>query len=71
MSLIAIRPKKMCYRVVSTYHSTIEFVPKCYKTQDMCDKSYNSFFFAFIYILDQYKSQEMCGRVIFENPFMI
>ena len=59
----------MCYRVVSTYHSTIEFVPKCYKTQKMRDKSYNSFFC--IYILDQYKSQEMCDRVIFENPFMI
>ena len=43
----------MCYRVVSAYHSTTEFVPKCYKTQEMCDKSYNSFFLhLFIFLIN-------------------
>ena len=34
----------MCDKAVSTYPSTIKFVPGCYKTQEMCDKTDNSFF---------------------------
>ena len=61
----------MCDKPVNTYHSTIQFVLDCCKTQEMCDKAVNKyFFFAFAYILDWYKTQEMCGRVILEDPFM-
>ena len=29
----------MCDKAVDTYPSTIQFVPKCYKTQEMCYKA--------------------------------
>ena len=29
----------MCDKGVNTYHSTIEFVPDFYKTQEMCDRT--------------------------------
>ena len=60
----------MCDKSINT-HLSIQFVPECYKTQEMCDKAVNRCFFVFIYILDWYKTQEMCDRVISEDPFMI
>ena len=35
---------------VNSYHSTIQFVPDCYKTHEMCDKAINRCFLIFIYI---------------------
>ena len=35
---------------VSAYHFWIEFIPECYKTQEMCDEAINRCFVAFIYI---------------------
>ena len=64
----------MCDKDVSTHSSTTQFVPECYKTQEMCDKAFNKRFLAFIYIPDQYKAQEMCcifDRVISQDPFPI
>ena len=29
----------MCDKAVDTYPSTIQFVPECYKTQEMCYKA--------------------------------
>ena len=31
------KTQKRCDKAVNTYHSTIEFVPDRYKTQEMCD----------------------------------
>ena len=39
----------MCDKAVNTYHSTIKFVPECYKTQEMCDQAVKRCF-TFIYI---------------------
>ena len=43
---------KLCNKAIDNYTHALEFVPKCYKTQKMCDKAVNRF-------LDQYKTQEM------------
>ena len=32
----------MCDKAVNTHPSTIQFVPECYKTQEMFDKAVNS-----------------------------
>ena len=61
----------MCDKAINTYHSTIQFVPDCYKTQEMCDQTVNKCFLAFAYIPDQYKNQEMCDRAISEDAFML
>ena len=37
---------------VHTYHSAIQFVPECYKTQEMCDKAVNRCYFTLIYVPD-------------------
>ena len=58
----------MCDEAVNIYHSTIQFIPDCYKTREMCDKEVNKCFLAFVYIFDQYKTQEICDRAIYENP---
>ena len=59
----------MCDKVVYTYPCTIKFVPKCYKTQEMCDKAVKSFF-VFDYIPDRYKPQEMRDRFVSEVLFL-
>ena len=50
----------MCDKAVNTHSSTTQFVPECYKTQEICYKANNKFFVAFFYILDQYKTQKIC-----------
>ena len=42
----------MCDRAVNTYDSTIKFVPGCYISQEMCDKTVNSFCSSFINFLN-------------------
>ena len=43
----------MCDKAVNTHPTTIQFVPKCCKTQEMCDKAVNRCFFVFDSICDQ------------------
>ena len=61
----------MCYKAVNTYHSTIQFVPDCFKTQEMSDKAVNKCFLAFIFIPDRDKTQEMCDRAVSKDRFML
>ena len=35
---------KMCDEAIDDYSPTIQFVPECYKTQEMCNKAINIFF---------------------------
>ena len=44
--------QKFCDKAVNTDHSTIQFVPNCYKTQEISDKAVNKCFLASIYIPD-------------------
>ena len=39
----------MYEKSVNTYHSTIQFVLDCYKTQEMCGKDVNKCFLAFTF----------------------
>ena len=57
-------------KTVSTYPSTIKFVPECFKTQEMCNKAVNRCFFVFNSIPDQQKTQKICDRVVSEDPFL-
>ena len=54
-------------KATNTHPPTIKFVPKCYKTQEMCDKAVNGRFFCF----DWYKTQQMGDKVVSEHPFLI
>ena len=47
----------------------MKFVPECFMTQDMCDKTINRCFFVFDSVPDLYKKQEMCDRVVSLDPF--
>ena len=49
--LNATRHKKMCDKAVSTYPSTIKFVPECFMTQEMCNKAVNRYFLYLILFL--------------------
>ena len=42
----------MCDKVVDTYPSTINFVPECYKTKEMCHRAVHRGFFVFDVIPD-------------------
>ena len=61
----------MYERAVHTHYSTIQFVPECYKIQEMCDKGFNKSFLGSTYIPDRYKTQGMCDSIISEDPFSI
>ena len=61
----------MCDKVVNTHFSTIQFVPECYKTQEICHKAFSKGFHSFFYIPERYKTQEMCDRIIPEDSFSI
>ena len=67
----SIRLRKICDKAVNTHPSTIQFVPECYKIQEMCDESAFFFFFVFDSISDQYKTQKMCNRVVSEDLLLI
>ena len=41
----------MCNRAVNTYPSTVNFVPQCFMTQEMCDKEVNRYFLYLILLL--------------------
>ena len=42
----------MCDKAVSTYSSTMKFVPECIMTKEMCSKAVSRCFFLFDYIPD-------------------
>ena len=41
----------------------LTFVPDCYITQKMCDKTVNTHFFTIQFVPECYQTQEMCDRV--------
>ena len=42
----------MCNQVFDDHVHALEFIPECYKIQEMCDKAVNEFSFVFDSILD-------------------
>ena len=60
----------MCDKAVDTHSYAIEFVPECYKTQNVYDKALNEYFIAFCYTLERYKAQEMCYKMFLMYIFI-
>ena len=58
----------MCNESINIHPSTIQFVPECYKTQEMCHKALKNIFRIWFY---ECNAQEMCEKVISENPVLI
>ena len=54
----------MCDKAVNTYNSTIQFVPDCYRTQEMCDRALFEDLFTLLPCPDRYKTQKMCDEAI-------
>ena len=61
----------MCDKAVDSHLPTIQFVPECYKSQEMCYKAASRCFFVFDSISDQHKTQEICDRVCSLYAFSI
>ena len=46
----------MCDKAFKVYTSEIQFVSKCYKSQEKCDKAFDTCPFVFDSIHDRYKT---------------
>ena len=60
----------MCNKSGDTYPPVIQFVPQCYKTQEMCDKFVSEDSFMPKYYLDGYKTQEMGDKSVDVDAFL-
>ena len=54
----------MCNKAVDDYPNSLDFLPECYKTQNVCDKAVDSPPSAIQFIPEYYKAQEMCHNVV-------
>ena len=59
------------YKAVDTHTSIKQFVPECYKTQEICYKEVHRCFFIFDSIPGRYKTQEICDIVVSLYLFLI
>ena len=50
--------QKMCDKGITTYLSTIQFVPDRFKNHEMRDKAIDKILFAFFSVPDQYTIQK-------------
>ena len=57
-------PDWMCNKAVYYYPHALEFVPECYKTQNICDKAVPTPPPTIKYVSECYKTQEMCYKTV-------
>ena len=57
----------MCNQAVDNYVDALEYVPECFKTQEMCDKVVDTCPFVFDSIPDRYKTHKLFS----EDSFML
>ena len=57
----------MCDKAVNTYHSTIQFVPDCYNTQEMCDEAVSRWFFLHLFIFMMDIKLKKCVTMFFQK----
>ena len=62
--------KKRWDKAVNTYDFTIQFVPDCYKAQEMCDKAAIRYFLHLFLFLINIKYKK-CVIVFLKGPFLI
>ena len=63
----------ICQKAADIRSSVIQFVPKCFKSQEMCDKDFDacSFVFVFDSVPDRYKTQERWDKTFSEDSFTL
>ena len=61
--------QEICAVNIST--SIMQFVPECYKTQEMCKKNVDFCPFVTGSVADCYKTQEICDKIASEDHFML
>ena len=55
----------MCNKAVDNYPHALEFVPECYKTQEMCyNKTVDTYPFTIKFIPECFMTQEMCDKAV-------
>ena len=54
----------MLGEAANTSPSAMQFVPKCYKTQEMCDRAVSEDPFHLKYGFDRHKTQGMCDITV-------
>ena len=76
MSSVIINPEvcdlcqtqEICNKVIGKDSIMFKFVSNHFKTQEMRERAFKLFFYAFSYILDQYKTQQIRESVILKDP---
>ena len=60
----------MCNKAVENYAQSFEFVPDCYKTQELCNKAINTSS-AIQFVLACYKAQEIIDKIVCICSFVL
>ena len=55
---------------MENYPHVIEFVPECYKTQNMCDKAVNTYPSTIEFVPECYKTQKTCDKAVNKCLFL-
>ena len=54
----------MFNKAIDNYPHALEFVPECYKTQQVCDKALNTYPFTIKFVPECFMTQEMCDKAV-------
>ena len=54
----------MCNKAVDNYPHALEFVPECYKTQNICDKAVDTYPSTTQFVPECQKTQEMSNKAV-------
>ena len=60
----------MCNKAVENYLHALEFVPECYKTQNMCDKAVNTCPATIEFVPECYNIQKVCDKAANKHLFV-
>ena len=56
----------MYNKAVENYTCALEFVPECYKAQNMCDKAVNTYPFTIKFVPEGFMTQKICDKHLIE-----
>ena len=63
--------KKCVKRQLNYYPNSLEYVPDCYITQEMCEKAVDTYPSTVIHVFNCYKTQKICEKAVDTCPFML
>ena len=61
---------KCVIKQVDNYPHALEFDPKCYKTQKICDKAVNTYPFTIKFVPECVMTQEICDKAVIRCYFV-